>query len=445
MDLEQVDFKGFQAQLEEQADMVKSGSFKVSQGSTAGRIGEGLGKGLGEAIPKEVAQQRLASGLKNFAENAQNLNPLQQAAQYLSIPGLSPQAQQILPQLIQQQKARQSYEGLGDGQQNPQEAYRQSAAQITPGSQGNQGGGLQTPESTQATLEHFIEPTLQEKVDQAKQLPLWNQDPEAALALVDQKVTADRNRNASLQQRGKNERDIQNTLKTRIGEGFNKLGVSIPGDLSQKLEQKGFNLIRPKDQGGQGMTEEAASREITSEADKIARQYAGVNTLGGIGSWLRNSESTYDKLGVLQKEFKERDDLRNFAQQVGNSLDISAPKYYSIAYPLQDKPKLFDFYKKLAPLKTGMQDPTDQIAPQLFDLMGVDGSPLSIANALNSKGYDGNRFLKYASGRQKELAPDQVNQLALPTSPTLGDVFIENMGGVKGVFGLVPLFYGMYK
>lgn len=415
--------------------MVKSGKFQVSPGSTAGRFGEGLGRGLAESIPKEAAQYRLSQGLKNFSQNADNLSPLEQYTQLASVPGITPQMLQILPEVLKQQRVGESY-GKGVSQED---AFKKSLGQTIEPIVKAQGAGLQTPESTQATLEHFIEPTLDEMVAEAQTLPLWEQDPQGALTLVKQKVEALKQRNASLQQRRLNERDIQNTIKNNVDEGFKKLGVNIPGDISDKLQRKGFDLIR------QGKTEEDASKEVTQEADKIARQYAGVNTLGGLGSWIRNAGSNYDKLGVLQKEFKERGDLRNFAQMVGNSLDVSAPKAYAIAYPLSDQPKLLDYYKTIKPLKIGQTDNTEQISPQLFDLMGYEGSPLSIANALNSKGYDGNKFIKYAAKRQKELTPDQVNQLALPTNPTLGDVFIENMGGIKGAFGLVPLFYGMFK
>jgi hypothetical protein len=417
--------------------MVKSGSFKVKQGSLLGRIGEGVGKGLAESLPKEMERGRLAQGLEQFAKNAANLSPTEQFTRLLQIPGIEklPQAIQQYPEILKQQRLGESY-GKGLSQEN---AYKQSLGKVTETPGKEQGAGLQTPESTQATLEHFIEPTIDEMVAEAKTLPLWEQDPQGALGLIKQKFDALRNQNASLQQRRLNERNIQDTLKTNIDEGFTKLGVNIPGNISDKLKRKGYDLIR------KGKTEEDASKEVTEEADKIARQYAGVNTLGGYGAWFRNPKSTYEKLGVLQKEFKERGDLRNFAQIVGNALDTSAPKSYAIAYPLTDIPKLFDYYKTIKPLKIGQSDTTDEISPQLFDLMGYEGSPLSIANALNAKGYDGNKFLKYAESRQKELAPDQVNQLALPTNPTLGDIFIENMGGIKGAFGLVPLFYGMFK
>lgn len=110
--------------------MVKSGSFKVSQGSTAGRFGSGLGQGLGEALPKEIAQQRLSSGLKNFAQNAGNLSPLQAATQLFSIPGVTPQMVQVLPELLKRQQYAQamSQQQQNHTQEQPQNQF--NAGQI---------------------------------------------------------------------------------------------------------------------------------------------------------------------------------------------------------------------------------------------------------------------------------------------------------------------------
>src|ERR1700677_779209 len=128
--------------------MVKSGSFKVSQGSTAGRFGEGLGKGLGEALPKEVAQQRLSSGLKNFAQNAGNLSPLEAATQLFSIPGVTPQMVQVLPQLLQQQQLAGSL--AGQEQDQNQSNKFQELPQQQPSS------GLTTTPGIQATRQGYI-------------------------------------------------------------------------------------------------------------------------------------------------------------------------------------------------------------------------------------------------------------------------------------------------
>ena len=89
--------------------MVKSGSYEVNQGNIFGRIGSGIGKGLSEQLPKEMDRGRLSAGLKQFAENSEGLTPLQAAAQYYSIPGLTPQMAQALPELTKQQNLRNAY------------------------------------------------------------------------------------------------------------------------------------------------------------------------------------------------------------------------------------------------------------------------------------------------------------------------------------------------
>lgn len=115
--------------------MVKSGSFKVSQGSTLGRVGENIGKGLAESIPKEVNQYRLSQGLQNFAKNAGNLSPLEAATQLFSIPGITPQMAQALPELLKLQQQRQAYQNRGQGGQ-PQ-AQTQAFKEGGLSSQGN--------------------------------------------------------------------------------------------------------------------------------------------------------------------------------------------------------------------------------------------------------------------------------------------------------------------
>lgn len=424
--------------------MVKT-SFKVNQAPIAGRIGESLGKGLAEQIPKEVAQYRLSQGLQNFAQNAGNLSPLQQAAQYLSIPGLTPQAAQILPQLLQQQQQRQSLNQLGNEQQPNQQI--QASLNQAAGGKPNQAPetGLQTRETTEAALQNFVPRSFQEKLAAAQQLPLYQSDPQGALNIIEQQDQAAAAQNQALQGRRQNQIGVENKIKSNLGTLNQRYNNVVPGDVLTDIENDTLNSIKSKSQGGEELTEGQAEKRGADRLKEVSRQYQSLKTLGGISNYYRNPKTTINGLNVLQKQFKERDDLRNFADSIVAETNMSAPKAYSIAYPISDYPKVNEFISNLPILKGNVPDTTGDIAPILFKKMGTEASPLAIANALDAKGYNGNAFLKYARDNQDKLSPNQVEQLTKPTGISLGDIFMENTWGAKALFGGVPLFYHFLK
>lgn len=84
-------------------------SYQVKPGNIFGRLGQGIGQGLAEQVPKEIERNRLASGLKQFSEKSANLSPMQQYAELLAIPGITPQAIQTFGELAKQQNIRNAY------------------------------------------------------------------------------------------------------------------------------------------------------------------------------------------------------------------------------------------------------------------------------------------------------------------------------------------------
>lgn len=420
--------------------MVKSGSFKVSQGSLGARIGTGLGKGLGEQLPKEIAQQRLSSGLKNFAQNAPNLSPLEQYTQLASIPGITPQMIQVLPQVLQQQRIGESLSQAAQGEPRSNQQYKESVNQVP---QENQKPpiGLETREGTEAALEGFIPRSYEEKVEAAKLLPIFQSNPQEAINIEDQKDLAAERQSNALQARRKTQLDVQNKIKDGLEALHNRYNNILPGDVYTDIENDTLQSIKSKAQGGEGLTESQAERNGAERLKEVSRQYQSLKTLGGISNYFRNPRTTLNGLDVLQKQFKERGDLRNFADSIIAETNASAPKAYSIAYPIKDYPKLNSFIQGLPKLKANDPDYTADIVPKLFNLMGTEASPLAIGNALNAIGYNGNAFLNYARERQNKLSPNQQEQLSLPTTTSLGDIFMENMWGSKAIFGGIPLFY----
>jgi len=90
----------------------------IKQGDIFGRIGSGIGKGLADQLPEEIGRGRLASGLKSFEREHQNLNPMQQLARISSIPGATPQMIQSFSELARINNQRNAYANrAGYGQQ----------------------------------------------------------------------------------------------------------------------------------------------------------------------------------------------------------------------------------------------------------------------------------------------------------------------------------------
>ena len=78
--------------------MVKTGKFQVSQGTLGGRLGTAIGQGLAEGLPKGIERGMLKQGLDQFAQQAQGLSPLEQVSKLFSIPGITPQMVQAIPE-----------------------------------------------------------------------------------------------------------------------------------------------------------------------------------------------------------------------------------------------------------------------------------------------------------------------------------------------------------
>lgn len=421
--------------------MVKSGSFKVGQGSTAGRFGAGIGQGLAEALPKEVAQQRLASGLKNFSQNAQGLSPLEAATQLFSIPGVTPQMVQTLPQLLQQQQLAQSLGG--QSQDQDQTPPFPSLPKETPSS------GLTTRPGIEATRKGFIPPTLQDRDARAKQLydsnpKRFGNDPNRAIEFADQEIAREQQINQGYQSQRSGEKSVQRDVQSNLQTQASLLGSKVPGNVYSDIEQRAIRSVLPKEEGGENLTDEEAKIKYGGEMDSASRQYDALRAIGD-PTWsfltpkemMRNIKST-------REQFKKRSDLRNFADTLISENKLSPSKAYYLAYPNSDIPELEKSLSKLPdvnikttfekgfPVKHAMDYQPEailhQLTPKLAKDMGKEGSPLAIAEDLQSKGYDPSIFLNYLSeNRDKlDLTGRQVDELNKPRSwfPNLNDIWL---------------------
>src|SRR5436189_882696 len=88
---------------------------EIKQGNIWGRIGSGFGRGvsqaLSEQVPKYIERKQLSEGLQKFAEENPDNPLIQQYANLLSTPHISPQAVQTFGELAKQQNMRKAYTG----------------------------------------------------------------------------------------------------------------------------------------------------------------------------------------------------------------------------------------------------------------------------------------------------------------------------------------------
>lgn len=428
--------------------MVKSGKFQVSPGSTAGRIGEGLGKGLAESIPKEAAQYRLSQGLKNFSKEAANLNPLEAATKLFSIPGVTPQMVQTLPQLLQQQQLAQS---LGRAEQVPEFPTLPVKEENVPTS------GLTTREAQEALRKGFKRKTPQQIDARAAELynsnpARFKNNPELAIQYAQQEAATDEAAYQDLLNKRAGEQKLQSGVQSNLQTQAQLLGAkSIPGDVFSKIEQKSLKAVLPKEEGGEGLTDEESKIKYGKELQDVARQY---NDLRAVGNWTLPTQKPSEimrNLKSIREKFKERDDLRNLADNYIADNGLSPSKAYYLAYPVSDTPELNKVISKIPDvnpvtsaskgyLETKQTDYNpdailEQIMPTLLKKMGSEGSPLSVAEELSMKGYDPSRWLDYLNQNRNKLTGEQADQLNKPQSfyPNLNDIWLFKLSGQNKV------------
>ncbi len=412
--------------------------YKVSPGSTAGRLGEGLGKGLAESIPKEVNQYRLSQGLQNFAKNAGNLSPLEAATQLFSIPGVTPQMVQSLPELLKQQQLGQS---LNQQQVPPEFPTLPDEMNRQPSS------GLTTREGIEAQRKGYIRPTPQQIDARAAELYKSNparfkSNPELAIQYAQNEAANEQAINQDLQQRRAGEKGLQRDVESTLQNQSTLLNAKVPGDVFSKIREKAVKSILPENEGGEGLTDEEAKLKYGNELDEASRQY---NALDAVGDWtlpVQKPSEILRNLKSIREQFKSRDDLRNFADSLTAKNGLSPSKSYLLTYPTSDLPELNKTIGKLpdvnpkTSVKKGFLETKEsdynpdailkQMMPKLLKDMSNTGSPLSVAEELQSKGYNPDIWLDYLNDNRSKLTGEQADQLNKPRSwfPNMNDIWL---------------------
>jgi len=418
----------------------------IKQASISGRIGSGIGKGLAEQIPKEIDRERLASGLKQFAENAKEMSPIQQGAYLAGIPGAA-QNPQLLQTMGELAKYEAKAKGFGKQQASPITRYPGFENEGSASKQSESQIPSTTKPETQANvlagLKFLTEP--EKDVEAAKRFNAnpqrWGNNPEDARQAVDRDE-------AIKQQNYQQQKDLletQNLTQKTTTEGLrnhsNNLSVKVPANVYSKLEDKAIELTKPISEGGKGYTSQQALKEIGKELDEISREYSDVKSLGGIGVLGRRADKTLSAFSKAQKEFEKRDDTRNLADYLVSTANISYPLSYSVAEPVHKTPELNRELKTLASLphlgtagssREKMIEETLKASPKIGKVM-KDASPLAIAYELAKKNYDPSTFIDWLEKNQYDkLTGRQIEQLGKPVNEigSLNDWWLQGWSGI---------------
>lgn len=421
-------------------------SYTVQQPNLGAVLGAGIGKGLSEQLPKEIERYRLSQGLQNFANQYPNSPLLQQYAKLLSIPGVkeSPQLLQTFGELAKSQNLMQavaqgpSGQGFEQQQQNntqnlpsktqqqqdfsnQQQDFSNLAEDQNRQNKLEQIGklprNLTTREAQQALIRPFVEPSEIEKEKRASELlqsnPVrWNHDIGNARRYVDNEIASERQQYSDLQNAGSQQIGLQDRLKSDIEKYKTRYNADVPADVFTNLENEAIESMIPKKEGGLGLTETEAYNKILPQMEKISRDYGAIQGLKG-----QDRYSQLNAIQALQKDFKKRGDLRNFADKLRGVLGYSNPLSYNLSDPIEDHPKINKLVKNLPKIdyssKKNPETETIKIIKPLADLMKDGASPLSIAFELEEKGYKPQLFLNYLNANKDKfnLTDLQVDQL----------------------------------
>lgn len=398
--------------------MVKSGSFKVGQGSTAGRVGAGLGKGLAESIPKEVNQYRLSQGLQNFAKNAQNLSPLEAASQAFSIPGITPQMAQALPELLRLQQQRQAYQNRGQqsqqGNETPQEQpeFRQGGLS----SQGNEPRNMQS-QSQMVKPDEFGQPQIvQDNPLRVSAVPRESYSPER----FDQEVSdmLDSGKAQTVNEaiglvKEKEARYLGQPLSVqKMDDYFREQETLLNSNLEKRL--KTLLEVGPQEQGLKNLSGEefnnlqrSANKELRTNPratqEDIANKYANIGLeldktkgrlqkLAGEGfiDKLTSRDKTLDKLKSYQKIFAESNSEENYFNNLKSDFGLSPLSAASIAFPLSKSvdSQIKDWKPSKNLTLENAAKSSRQLATQIEKSLGDNDSILSIANEIMKKSHN---------------------------------------------------------
>lgn len=395
---------------------------EISQGSLFGRIGSGIGKGLASQLPEEINRGRLASGLKNFETEHQNLNPMQQLARLSGIPGITPQMIQSFSELAKMNNQRNAYArgqgGPGMGEVNVansldqaenagmpmQQQFNPAANPIPQGGANAQAAGF-LPNGKTQQIEN--EPPLSDRtltkppwtpqqrdakvtqymnqgflVDQAKDLASDDEQRDLASPAAYQK-RLDELTAKSDQARGEFKRQLETKLQ-KAGEGVFK---DVTGEMLVNMERGLERDLRTHP--------EASFKDVanawSNKALDVAKAKGQVDKLAQTSGYeaFFKGDQILNKLKSYEKIFKDSGNAEEYSNILKKSpseggFGLSPQGAASVAFPLSKSVKSFiDGFKVDMSNKNAIK-----AAIGIEKFIDSDDSLLSIARALSLKNPD---------------------------------------------------------
>lgn len=410
-------------------------------GNPFGRLGKGIGKGLSEQIPKEIERNRLSSGLKAL-EQEKNLDPFQFFTRAATLPGITPQMVESLGRLSERRMKAQGLERFGKGNGNTEgiSPFSKGLPPEKPMQNKGEVPSITTSQGVEATRRPFIPRSTPEKFQAAKAKyeanpALYGHNADEALALENQIDEDEAARSEALQKQRVGETKVQDTIKNALTSQHILLKSNVPSPVYSNLEDEAIKSVLPVSEGGRGFTEHQAAKEYGNKLDEISKDYSAVSKLGSFQMRTKGEKEVKRVLAGLQKKFASRGEQEHFAKFLQANNGLSPQISYKIAYPISDNPRVISELEKLPDLKARGPIPFtkkyttsyQELIPKLAEAMGKSGGPLSVADAIQDRGYNADDFLDYLrKNKDRLLTPDQALQLdeARNFIPSLNDLYL---------------------
>lgn len=419
-------------------------SYSIKQAPLGARLGAGLGQGLAEQVPKEIERYRLRKGLEDFTQQSKDLDPMQRMAKLMSIPGMTAQGIQTFGELSKQQMKGEALTKLGQDKRGPERFPGTERGAPAPAPGEEPIPSITTAEGIQATRKPFIPRTSDQILKDAGEAynanpGLYFNEPDKAIQMEFQREQQDMARSEALQKQRRGEQDIQRNIEGELAKQADKLGATadfVPGDVFTDIESKAINSVLPKEEGGQGLTERQAKVKYGKEMQDVAKDYSTINSFD---NWFMNpvdGKNIRNSLEGLQKTFKKRGDLENFADTMVGRNGLSNERAYFLAYPSKEYPELQKNINSLKNLgqklpRSFREKQTKPIVEKLANNLGK-GSPLSVGVELKKKGYEPDIWYDYLNKNSGnlDLTERQVRELNKKRSdiPALNDLWLFSLG-----------------
>lgn len=445
--------------------------------SRGASLGNAFGEGLAEQLPKEIERYRLSNGLKNLMKNAPNQDPMQTFAEFVSIPGVigNPQLMHTFGGLINRQMQGKS---LKDYFNNQQQSEPSTIDKETPSpfpgtenlskndienSRERKYPSLTTHESFSNMRNLYIPKTEDDIINDASRRysenpGLYKNDPDIAIETARRADQIEQNRSKSKMEQHGILTSLQDDVVNRLREFSNRLNAQVPADIFSKVEDEAINATKSKEEGGEGLDSQQAMKKYGEKLDKISREYDKINSIGNWGIVTKKPSEILNSMKSLREKFASRNDLRNYAQTLMSSTQITPEMSYSQAYPVNKYPELNDVlkdipdasknknmsrqmpgwiprYGALPPQEGELKKETLRISKKIFDVLG-DASPLSVSYELNKKGYPADIWIDYLienKSKLKNFSAEQEDQLGISTGAmfNLNDYWLKEWTGIK--------------